>query len=104
MHVHSSTSEPVIRRRRRDPFGVLGTLALLMELTVPPAQAATSKAYGDRLVPVRRPRLFKFAVVFAGVAMHNKAGAMAGQGFDGFDAVPAMVELGRATLSARAVA
>jgi len=43
---------------------------------------------------------FKLAVVCAGIAMRSKAGAMVGEGFDGFDAVvPTLVELGRTTLS-----
>ena len=45
---------------------------------------------------------FKLAVVCAGIAMRSKAGAMVGEGFDGFDAVvPTLVELGRTTLSER---
>ena len=43
---------------------------------------------------------FKLAVVCAGIAMRNKAGAMVGEGFEGFEAVvPTLVELGRTTLS-----
>jgi aminoglycoside phosphotransferase (APT) family kinase protein len=45
---------------------------------------------------------FKLAVVCAGIAMRSKAGAMVGEGFDGFEAViPTLVELGRTTLSER---
>jgi aminoglycoside phosphotransferase (APT) family kinase protein len=45
---------------------------------------------------------FKLAVVCAGIAMRSKAGAMVGEGFDGFEkAVPPLIELGRATLSDR---
>ena len=43
---------------------------------------------------------FKLAVVCAGIAARSKAGAMVGEGFDGYDAVVApLVELGRATLA-----
>ncbi|MDP9182057.1 MAG: phosphotransferase family protein [Actinomycetota bacterium] len=45
---------------------------------------------------------FKLAVVCAGIAMRSKAGAMVGEGFDGFDAVvPTLVELGQTTLNER---
>ena len=45
---------------------------------------------------------FKLAVVCAGIAMRSKAGAMVGEGFEGFEAVvPTLVELGRTTLSER---
>ena len=48
---------------------------------------------------------FKLAVVCAGIAMRSKAGAMVGEGFEGFEAViPTLVELGRATLSDRSLA
>ena len=43
---------------------------------------------------------FKLAVVCAGIAARSKAGAMVGEGFDGYDAVVGpLVELGRATLA-----
>lgn len=42
---------------------------------------------------------FKLAVVCAGIAMRSKAGAMVGEGFEGFDeAIPPLVELGRTAL------
>lgn len=45
---------------------------------------------------------FKLAVVSAGIAMRSSAGAMVGEGFEGFEkAVPPLVELGRATLADR---
>jgi aminoglycoside phosphotransferase (APT) family kinase protein len=45
---------------------------------------------------------FKLAVVCAGIAMRSKAGAMVGEGFEGFDAVvPTLAELGLTTLSER---
>ena len=47
---------------------------------------------------------FKLAVVCAGIAMRSKAGAMVGEGFEGYDAViPTLVELGRTTLSDRSL-
>jgi len=43
---------------------------------------------------------FKLAVVCAGIAMRSSAGAMVGEGFEGFEKViPPLVELGRATLA-----
>jgi aminoglycoside phosphotransferase (APT) family kinase protein len=43
---------------------------------------------------------FKLAVVCAGIAMRSKAGAMVGEGFDGFErAIPPLVELGRSALA-----
>jgi aminoglycoside phosphotransferase (APT) family kinase protein len=43
---------------------------------------------------------FKLAVVCAGIAMRSSAGAMVGEGFEGFEkAIPPLVELGRATLA-----
>ncbi len=43
---------------------------------------------------------FKLAVVCAGIAMRSKAGAMVGEGFDGYEAViPPLVELGRSALA-----
>jgi aminoglycoside phosphotransferase (APT) family kinase protein len=48
---------------------------------------------------------FKLAVVCAGIAMRSKAGAMVGEGFEGYDAViPTLVELGRGTLADRSLA
>jgi aminoglycoside phosphotransferase (APT) family kinase protein len=47
---------------------------------------------------------FKLAVVCAGIAMRSKAGAMVGDGFEGFEAVvPTLVELGQSTLSERSL-
>ena len=47
---------------------------------------------------------FKLAVVCAGIAMRSKAGAMVGEGFEGFEAVvPTLVELGQSTLSERSL-
>jgi aminoglycoside phosphotransferase (APT) family kinase protein len=43
---------------------------------------------------------FKLAVVCAGIAMRSKAGAMVGEGFDGFEkAIPPLVDLGRSALA-----